>query len=311
MEREKILREYYNPQSVGGFGGINRLRHSLKNRVRISEIKSTLQTSPTYTKHKSSLHAYPRRKYNVHTSNYLWQADLLVLPKYSKQNKNYKYILTCIDVFSKKGYAIPIKHKTGEEVTASFKTILNNAKTKPKFLQTDMGLEFENAKFRMLLSANDNKHFTVHSDKKASVVERFNRTLMMRLHKYFDYTGKFNYIDVLADILSSYNNSPHRTIGCSPNSVNKYNEMDVWLKTNKDLYTKAYKKPKSVNVGDMVRIKVPKSTFQKGYEPNYSQDLYKVTEILSTKPVTYKLVDADGENLLGIFYSNEISKVIL
>jgi hypothetical protein len=46
----------------------------------------------------------------------IWTADLVDMSAYSKQNKHYKYLLTVIDVFSKYGWMIPIKNKSGEAV---------------------------------------------------------------------------------------------------------------------------------------------------------------------------------------------------
>ena len=38
-----------------------------------------------------------------------WQADLVDMQKNKSQNKNFNYILTVIDIFSKFAWAIPIK----------------------------------------------------------------------------------------------------------------------------------------------------------------------------------------------------------
>jgi len=306
----KILSTYYNPTSSGSFGGVNRLKDIHKN-VPSSQILKALQSSSTYTKHKNVRHTYSRRKVNVHTSNYLWQVDLIILNKYAKVNKNFNYLLTVIDTFSKKAYVEPIKRKTGGDVTIAFSTIIRKADTRPKYLACDMGKEFFNKTFEGFLKENDIKMFSVHSVKKACVVERFNQTLMQRMQKYFDFSKSHKYIDVLQDIVTSYNNSKHRTIGMSPNSVDKYNEMDVWLKTNKDLYSKKWTRPKSITEGSFVRLKIPKSTFEKAYSASYSSDIYRVGKVLDTKPTTFKLIDKDGDCMLGSFYKEELSQVSL
>lgn len=61
-------------------------------------------------------------------------------------------------------------------------------------------------------------------------------------------------------------------------------------------------------VGDFVRIKVVKGAFEKGDAASYSEKLYIISRILNTMPVTYKLKEGD-EELLGIFYKEELSKV--
>ena len=63
--------------------------------------------------------------------------------KYSKQNKNYKYILSVIDFFSKYSWCYPLKTKRSEEVINSFKDIFKKSKQKPKFIQSyDLNLQF-------------------------------------------------------------------------------------------------------------------------------------------------------------------------
>ena len=50
----------------------------------------------------------------------LLEMDIFVLDKYSKQNKGYGYIFAVVDVFSRKAYAYPMKHKALEDTTAAF-----------------------------------------------------------------------------------------------------------------------------------------------------------------------------------------------
>ena len=41
----------------------------------------------------------------------------------AKFNKGYKYLLTVIDIFSKYGWIVPLKNKTGKSVAKAFTTI--------------------------------------------------------------------------------------------------------------------------------------------------------------------------------------------
>jgi len=50
--------------------------------------------------------------------------------------------------------------------------------------------------------------------------------------------------------------------------------------------------------------------FAKGYEEGiWSRELFVVSRQISTNPVTYKLVDMDGESIKGAFYEPELQKV--
>ena len=51
--------------------------------------------------HKSKRINFERRKVFSNHIDHIWGIDLITMIKYSKQNNNYKYILTLIDFFSK------------------------------------------------------------------------------------------------------------------------------------------------------------------------------------------------------------------
>ena len=67
-------------------------------------------------------------------------------------------------------------------------------------------------------------------------------------------------------------------------------------------------KPK-FKVGDKVRIsKYKRPVFDKGYTPNWSEEIFTVDKIRYTNPVTYKLKDELGEEITGSFYEPELQK---
>ena len=127
-------------------------------------------------------------------------------------NKGYKFLLTCIDVFSKFAWVVPLKNKTGESLVKGFQSILDLGRS-PEKLQTDEGTEFLNRNFQSLLKENSIHFFTTNSELKASMVERFNRTLKTHMWKYFTTKNNRVYTDILQDIVHGYNNSYHRSIG--------------------------------------------------------------------------------------------------
>ena len=81
--------------------------------------------------------------------NEIWSADLIDMKEFSKDNKGYNYLLNVIDIFSKYALSIPLKTKTGLEVTKAFETILTN-KNLPRKLWADQGSEFCNKTFDKL-----------------------------------------------------------------------------------------------------------------------------------------------------------------
>jgi hypothetical protein len=61
-------------------------------------------------------------------------------------------------------------------------------------------------------------------------------------------------------------------------------------------------------VGDQVRISRIKGIFEKGYLPNWSEELYTVHEVKRTDPITYILKDMNGDIVTGGFYTEELQK---
>ena len=59
----------------------------------------------------------------------------------------------------------------------------------------------------------------------------------------------------------------------------------------------------------MVRISKYKSTFTKGYEANFTEELFKIAKVVRGDPDVYELVDHEGEPVIGKFYEEELSAV--
>ena len=132
-------------------------------------------------------------------------------------------------------------------------------------VQSDKGTEFLNSMFKSMLL----KFYTSENeDIKAAVVERFNKMLKQKMYRYFIAKSTRRYIDVLPDLLHSYNNTHHRSIGMAPMEVTADNEDMV----RERLYPP---KPKTLrwkfNVGDKVRISMQRRPFKKGYVGNWSE----------------------------------------
>ena len=258
----------------------------------------------------AELHKPARRKFQTRRVitldiDDLWQADLADMQNLATKNKNYKYILTIIDTFSKVAYAMPLKKKTALEVAEAFENVFKRHGNAPKNIQTDLGLEFFNSTFKALMNKYNINHYNTYSDKKASIVERFNRTLKTKMWKYFTEHNTEKWIDILEDLVYDYNNTTHSTIGMKPSQVNKSNKHIVLekLRTSK----MSINKPK-FSIGDTVRMSRKKQLFEKGYKPNWSEELFVITSMKNTVPRVYTLKDLAGQPIKGTFYRQELQK---
>lgn len=120
--------------------------------------------------------------------------------------------------FPKKGWALPIKDKKGTTILEALKHVLDLYK--PERIHAGQGLEFFNNNKSYLGKLNIELYFT-NSEMKASIVERFNRAIKDKMWRFFEFNKSFNYIDILDDLIESYNNTYHRSIKKSPNKVQK------------------------------------------------------------------------------------------
>ena len=138
----------------------------------------------TYTLHKSARVRFHRRKTYSKGPGDVFHIDLKDLVNISAHNDGYRYLLTSIDVFTKRTWAVPTKTKTGREVSRAFEKILTDG-YKPNMVQSDRYGVF---KFHLqsMLKRHDIKFYTSENeDIKAAVVERFNRTLKTKMYRYF------------------------------------------------------------------------------------------------------------------------------
>jgi hypothetical protein len=257
--------------------------------------------------HKPARRKFVQRCTQMRGIDDTYQIDLVEMIPYAKQNRHYKYILTIIDIFSKYAWAFPIKNKTSLCVMNEMKKLFNEGHV-PKNIHSDMGKEFYNAKFRQLMNEYNINHYSTFTSKKAAIVERFNRTLKNNMWQKFHLQGSHNWIKILPSLLWKYNNTKHRTIQMKPNEVSKHDESRLLKTVYKNVlyFDDQYFK---FRVNDYVRISKFKSVFEKGYMPNWTTEIFQITSVQPTQPVTYLLKDYQNNEIKGAFYAKELQKV--
>ena len=302
QRESKLSSAYYDIKGVGSFGGIQALAKKTKGNQK--QIKEWLESQDAYTLHKQVRYRFPRRKTIVSGPSQQWQADLIDVSWLSQHNQGNKFLLACIDVFSKQAWVVPLKNKSGISLVAAFKSIQHPL---PKTLQTDKGTEFLNHTFQQWLKDHKVHFFTTENeDIKASIIEHFNRTLKTKLWRYFTHHDTLTVTDILESVVDVYNHTPHRSIGMAPNDVTSANKGRVWLRLYADPMT--YKEP-TLHVGDTVRISKARGAFKKGYLAQWTEEIFTIVKRKSTQPLTFVLADCSGEVLKGTFYPQELQKV--
>ena len=63
-----------------------------------------------------------------------------------------------------------------------------------------------------------------------------------------------------------------------------------------------------ISVGDNVRITKKTNLFEKGFTPCWTEEVFRISKIDLTIPITYKIIDLNGEEIEGLFYEQELQK---
>lgn len=292
-----------------------------KKRIKPSQaqVKAWLQTQDTYTLHRPARRRFARDHYRVGAVDQLWQADLSDMSAFQKDNQGVRYLLCIIDVFSKMAWVQPLKAKTSRALTEAFQDLIEGEKTQgrlPEQLQTDKGTEFLNRPFQALMNTYDIHFYTSQNpETKAAVVERFQRTLKNKMWRYFTQHKTRHYLKILPQLVQSYNKSVHRTIGRRPIDVQPHDpvtEIRVldYMKKKKKKPTLKKKRP-LLTPGTRVRLNKSKGSFDKGYLPNWTTELFTVDRVVKGRvPAVYRVRDDQGQRLKGTFYREELQPVI-
>jgi hypothetical protein len=308
-----LKKEYIDPSKPGSFSGFTGFHNALKKRkfkISRKQIIKFLQSEDAYTLHKPKIKNFKRKRVMVNGLNDVWQLDLVDVSKLADQNNGFNFILTAIDVFGKVAQVAKLKNKSQNIVTNAFKLMIKNVK--PNKIQVDNGKEFYNSVFEKLLKEKNIKMYSTDSDVKASVIERFNRTLKEKMWRYFTEKGTNKWIDIIDDLVISYNNTYHSSIKTEPFNVSKLNEEEIYENLygyKKDEGDSSFLKKFKFKIGDFVRLSKIKKTFEKGYTRNYTREIFVVHKIIAKNPVSYNLLDLKGENLIGSFYEPELQLV--
>ena len=257
---------------------------------------------------RPKLKRFPRRRIFSPNVDRIWTMDLMVVDKYSKQNKNYNYILVILDIFSRFAMAHPLQRKTGEEVTAALKHIFTKSGRKPTRIWSDDGKEFFNSKVQGLLHKYGITLYSSFNEPKASIAERFIRTLRRKMETHYIITQSTVWYKALQSMIDEYNSEFHRSIGMSPNEALK---PENYAKVYEMQYSKRPKirQKSDLKIGDKVRISLHKRHFEKGSTANWSEEIFQIVEIMKDyKPIVYKLEDLAGEEIHGGFYREQLQK---
>ena len=152
----------------------------------------------------------------AYTVNELWQMDIFSLFNFvdSWKKSEYKYAFCCIDIFTRKAYAIPMKDKTTDSIIKAFETILNDKKDNyPKIIMADQDSVFNSDTFERILDKYQIiLNLFIKGDHNAlGVIDAYAKRLYLQLAKYVLITdNEIKWNQLLNKLVSNYNNTPNK-----------------------------------------------------------------------------------------------------
>ena len=241
--------------------------------------------------------------------NERWQLDIADMSshddKMTHANGGYKYLLVCIDCFSKKAWVKPMKDKKVVTVARVFEEMFQEAGNPHGLtLQTDNGKEFFGPEFKEVvhrLHISRAVSAPYHANSNAQV-ERFNKTFKGMLFKYMTQVDSKRYVDVIPKLLENYNrNFIHSSTGKVPEVAfqveefsNESRQIEQRLEKKaqesreryKPIFDKRLNNPDLYPPGTKVRLAVDipgvtksgaVNVFESNYKPHWTQRIYEVS----------------------------------
>jgi hypothetical protein len=277
LDNDQIKKLYLNPKF--GLISINKFVEKLKlnypdQEFKQNDIKEMVENLDAFQQFRKPKREIPLQVYANKNDSYM--CDLIFYPKYKNQNKGYTTILTMIEMNTRKGFAIPIKSKG--ETDEAIEKFLKEGKTINVF-QTDKGTEFTNNKMKKIYSENNIEHwiFEEENHNALGMIERFNRTIKLRIAKLFTSTQLNDWYSHLQDIIDNYNNTPHSALphNKTPNQMTSEDIHYLRFITRNNNFSKMWND--ELDTGDFVRIMNKKTLFQKE-GAGYSSEIYRIVE---------------------------------
>lgn len=295
---EKLADIYYNPKT--GFLSANKMFKKLTKlgiNLKLQDVHDFLQNQHTFQVNKQV--KKPKHFEPIIAPSYgnNYQIDLMIYDRYTFHN--YKYILCCVDVYSRFAQARPLTNRGSSNILESLEDIFKVMGI-PKNINCDN--EFNNEVFNKYFERHGiNTYFSQPNEiNKNAIVERFNRTLALMIQKWRVATGKYEWYKVLNDLVDNYNETYHTTIKATPKDVKEGKDRN-----NQKVHVQKIDLDE-LQVGDRVRAMNKQVTFDKGDKPKFSKTIYHISRIVGHK---FYLTNPDGVELKEYYKPYQLQKV--
>ena len=325
-EKQQVMKEMFDNDRTGVGSGVVQFYHNICLKylnIQRKDVADFLIKQKTYQISRNTRHRI-NKPILAFAPNFRWAIDLVDMNRYIDYNNKYRYILTCIDYFTRYTWAVPIKKKESRDVAQGMATICDKAGVYPHIIQKDNGGEFQGATNTFMEGHNIQWINTLsYSPQSNGLIEDYNNQLRKMLRELMIRHNDlvwYNRLDLCCSIKNRQRNSTtkRRPIGIWQNTPytraerfnNRGDAMNTSEKARKDVLKNT---TQEFELGDYVRVKLSQlySQIRKMVKDNekkiivvkYSPELYVINKILKPdragyEKLRYTLKTLDGEPLL-------------
>ncbi len=330
-EQKKVIGNVYYTDGLKV--GIQKLYHALRDnypeaKITRSQVSEWLKLQTDYQINQAQKTVRHIKTIQANKKHELIQIDLIDYSQNTAPNAN-KYILSIVDVFTRRAFVFALKRKTAAEVKRGFEKFLSDLDESEfplKRVMNDDGGEFQ-GEFAELLKSKGIVQSSSNRSQAQGIVERFNKSIKTLIERYVQENPNVNKFTAMDKVLPLYNDTYHTTIKMTPNQAYNLTEDEngelkslhkARVKKNNEKVTnsgvKVSNQNNEIQVGDVVRVAISKKgDLTKKFVNNWTEDTYKVIRVIKARKVSnttrYQLENYKGEKITRTYYREELQKI--
>ena len=305
-EEEQLYNLFYKEKNLFGRDRLFKLANERGIKVSRRQIMEWLKTQEIWQLYKQAKSAKDIQS-TILGKPYV-QIGIDLVDMQNLAIRGYQYILTGIDLFTKKGWGIPLKSKATTNVIAGMKKMIRQFDQNPSSIRSDNGSEFISKQFKALMKREGIKQvFSLPSKPQSNgEVERFNGTLKRMITMELAISNTADWVESLDILLDNYNSSFNSVIKRVPNKVKDEDFKEIKENITKAVVPKNKRIESNLKVNDRVRHRV----FDKRNKSNWSKEIYRIDKVSKPRKAGakkfYKL-----KNVKGKFFEENLQSIEL
>ena len=218
QQEEYLYDLYYNKHFLFGRDRIFHKAKQDEQTISERQIMAWLKDQHIWQLYKPTQKSKDIRNTVLKEPNQQIGCDLIDMTKY--EYKGFNYIFTCVDLFSKKTYAYPLKQKS--DAFDGLEQLLRDVNDRIASIRSDNGTEFL-GKFTDVLNDNGIKQvFSLpHKPQSNGNIERFNGILKRMIKMALKMNNSYDWVKILPTLIENYNSSLNYTTKKIPNEISR------------------------------------------------------------------------------------------